>query len=77
MHLIHFRDLHVPHGPNLYFISAGAFACFVLALTTYVIAWLGGGDNYASQLGGNTSLVLILAGLALSAICALVTKPEE
>jgi hypothetical protein len=77
MHAIHFREMHVPKGPNLFFLCLGVLVCFVLALFTYIVAWLGGGQAYADQLGGNTSLAILIAGTVVFAAGAIMTRPES
>jgi hypothetical protein len=77
MRSIHLHDIHVPKGPNLWFVSAGAVVCFGIALITFVISWLGGGDPYAESLGGGLTLGILVAGLLASIACAVITKPKE
>jgi len=77
MHAIHFHEIHVPKGPNVFFLCVGVLTCFMLALLTYLVAWLGGGQAYADQLGGNVSLAILVAGVLLFAVASLLTRPES
>jgi len=77
MRSLNFHELHVPKGPNLFFLSVGAVACFLLALAVYVVVAFGGGAEYARQLGGETTLVVLIVGTVLFAVAAFITRPEE
>ncbi|MGZ5785782.1 MAG: hypothetical protein ACXWJM_07660 [Ramlibacter sp.] len=77
MHAIHFHEMHVPKGPNVFFLSVGVLTCFVLALLTYLVAWFGGGQPYADQLGGNISLAILVAGVLVFAAASVLTRPKS
>jgi Na+-transporting methylmalonyl-CoA/oxaloacetate decarboxylase beta subunit len=77
MHAIHFHEIHVPKGPNVFFLCVGVLTCFMLALLTYLVAWFGGGQAYADQLGGNISLAILIAGVLVFAAASVLTRPES
>jgi hypothetical protein len=77
MHAIHFHEMHVPKGPNVFFLSVGVLTCFMLALFTYLVAWFGGGQAYADQLGGDISLAILIAGVLVFAAASVLTRPES
>lgn len=77
MDSIHLREFHLPKGPNLFFMCVGALVCFVFALLTFVTVALGGGQAYAQQLGGWTTLLVLTFGTVAAAIGAFITRTEE
>jgi len=77
MSSFHLNDLHVPKGPNLFVAAKGAVACFAIALVAFVISWLVGGAEYKVLLGGNVTLVVLIAGLVISEILVLIEKPKD
>lgn len=77
MRSLNFHEMHVPRGPNLFFISVGALACFLLALSVYAVAAFGGGPAYARQLGGEITLAVLIVGTVLFAVASFITRPEE
>jgi len=77
MHHIHLKDIHAPHGPNLYALSLGEAACSALALVFFLISWAVGGDEFMSSIGGSTALAVLVALIVLGGLFAMLTKPEE
>lgn len=77
MRSLNFHEMHVPKGPNLFFLCVGAFACFVLALAIFAVAAFGGGPAFAAQLGGDVALAVLIVGTVVFAVCAFITRPEE
>ena len=45
MRSLNFHEMHVPKRPNLFFLSVGALACFLLALAVLAVAAFGGGQS--------------------------------
>jgi ABC-type Na+ efflux pump permease subunit len=77
---IHFDDLHMPHVPRthgLFYVSIGALGCFAFALLTFVVAWFGGGREFATQLGGQVTLAVLAIGVVVSGIFAVITNPKD
>lgn len=77
MFSFHLNDLHVPRKPNLFVAASGIFTCFSIALLAFVISWMVGGTEYKALLGGNVTLVVLIAGLVLSGVFALIEKPKD
>jgi len=80
MRSIHFDDLHVPHVPrssNLFFVSIGALGVFAFALLTFVVAWFGGGREFANQMGGQVTLAVLVIGVVVSAVFSVITNPKD
>ena len=77
MHSIHLHDVHAPKGPNLFLLSVGALSCFSIALISFVIAYMVGGDGYAAILGGSITLTVLALGVVGSTLCLVMTRPED
>lgn len=77
MHSIHLSNVHLPKGTDVFAIAVGAIYWFSLALFFFLISWAVGGDDFKASIGGNVSLVLLVGGVAVSAIVAAMTRPEK
>ena len=76
MRSLNFHDMHMPKGPNLFLVSVGGLACFMLALVVFAVAAFGGGDAYAEQLGGEVTLTVLIVGTVVS-LAELLTSHDE
>jgi len=77
MHHIHLKDIHTPHGPNIYALSVGETICSSLALVFFLVSWAVGGDEFINSIGGNYSLGILIALILAGALFAKVTKPAS
>ena len=77
MHSIHLHEVHLPKGPNLFILSVGEVVWFSLALFFFLVSWMVGGDDFQASIGGNYSLVGLLAGLAVGATFCAITRPDK
>ena len=76
MHSIHLADVHVPKGPNLWLTAISAVYIFSISLALFLIFSFMGGDEFAESMGGNAGLGFLLAGLAVSAVFAIIEKQK-
>ncbi len=73
------HEHHVPRfiGPNGLVLSVGGLVCFGLALFFFMVSWLSGGNGYMNTLGGPTTLMVLIAGLMLSAIMVVIERKNR
>jgi hypothetical protein len=77
MHSIHLHDLHVPRGPNLWFIAISAVYIFSISLALFLIFSLMGGPGFSESMGGDVGLWFLLAGLLVSAVFAQLERRKD
>lgn len=77
MNSMHLPHVHLPKGTDIFAISVGAIYWFSLALFFFLLSWAVGGNDFKASIGGNVSLVVLVMGVAVSAILAAVTRPEQ
>jgi hypothetical protein len=77
MHQIHLKDVHMPRGANLFALTVGEIVCSALALIFFLASWAVGGDEFKESIGGDMSLILLIAAIAGGVLLARFTKPES
>ncbi len=77
MHSIHFQNVHLPKGPNLFALSVSEVVWASVALFFFLVSWVVGGEDFKESIGGSISLAVLLAALLAGAILCVITKPKN
>ena len=77
MHSIHFEDVHVTKGPNLFAFSVSEAVWSSIALFFFLVSWAVGGDDFKDSIGGYYSLAILVLGITIGAVFAAFTRPKS
>lgn len=77
MYSIHFRDWHLPKGPNLRLVAISAVYIFSLSLVLFLVFSFVGGNGFAESMGGDAGLWFLIGGLLVSAVFAVLERKKS
>ena len=77
MHSIQLHDIHVPKGPNLWFVATSGVYIFSVSLALFLIFSFMGGPAFTESMGGDVGLWFLIGGLLISAVFAHIEKQQD